>query len=224
MTSGRLLALVLALDAAAVGAAVALGLAADDLTEHFGEGRFISILSGLFLLATAVVAFRVFAIRRRTAGAFTWRASYLLWAVVAAGFVYLAADELMEIHEALDAAVHRWLQLEETALSDRIDDLIVALYGIAGIAVLVAYRRELTRLRPGMGYLTLAFVLLFLMVGVDTLTNRDDALRAMTGRESVTVLKDTLGVAEETFKLVAEGLFLAAFHVALRRARAAAPT
>lgn len=64
-----------------------------------------------------------------------WRDPSVVWAIIASGFLFLAADEVLRIHENLDQLIHYVFGLKETNLTDRIDDLIVGMYGLVGIGV-----------------------------------------------------------------------------------------
>ena len=64
------------------------------------------------------------------------------------------------------------------------------------------------------------FGLLFLTVGLDVLTNRDDILSALFGSEWGETLQTWLSFAEEGAKVLSEGFFVVAFAGALRTAKA----
>ena len=49
-----------------------------------------------------------------------------VWGLIAGGFVFLAVDEALQIHERLDFVIHKALNIRETALTDRLDDAIIA--------------------------------------------------------------------------------------------------
>lgn len=129
-----------------------------------------------------------------------------------AGFVFLAIDELVEVHEHLDEWIHLWLGVRETALSDRLDDMIVALYAIAGMAALALARDEIRPFREALPATAGGLAAFGVMVVVDALTNRPDVIP--NGR-----IFTALGIVEDAFKLVAECAFLTVGRQALAVAR-----
>ena len=50
-------------------------------------------------------------------------------------------DDRFMFHENLDKGIHALFQWEETKLSDRLDDIIVGIYRLAGIIFVTANRR-----------------------------------------------------------------------------------
>jgi hypothetical protein len=117
-TFARAIGLGLALVAIAVGVGVATG----DVKRQFEEEGVLTWFSTALLLACAWSAWQVFRRRDGTIHAGVWRESRFLWALIAVAFVFLAADELLKIHETADHAVHDALGLVESRLSDRLDD------------------------------------------------------------------------------------------------------
>ncbi|EDX87327.1 hypothetical protein S7335_5035 [Synechococcus sp. PCC 7335] len=179
------------------------------IKQQFKDGGFINIFSGIQLFVVAFYARRVFKIGsvgfRRP-----WRSPAAIWGIISAGFAFLALDELATIHEGIDKLIHIVFNLQETGLSDRIDDLIVGLYGVAAIALLVIYRQELKRYRFVFPYVLGGFVLLFCMIGIDTLTNRDDILLTFLSATQSDSLLSWIFILEETCKLVSEVFFVTA--------------
>lgn len=150
------------------------------------------------------------------------RTSWALWALMAAGFLFLAADEVFEFHERFDLYVHSALSMVETPLSDRIDDGIVLLYGVIGLAVLSRGRSELCLLRAVWPVLRTAFFLLFAMVIFDLLTNRWFAPRGIDPESgAIKSLAQWGTVAEESLKLASGAMFVIAFAAVARAAKVA---
>jgi hypothetical protein len=211
----------LILTALLVGVAAALGIHQGNALEHFEEDGFITAVSVLLLLGTSVLAGRIWRIRRRDTAPSTKRSS-VIWALLTIGFFFLALDELLELHESLDHVLHAVFNIEETGTTDRLDDLLVGLYGLAGLGVLYAFRAELRKYRTSLPYLIAGFVLLTVMVALDVLTNRPDILSELFDLpDSVRTVYVVFCVAEEAFKLLAEGSFVASAHAALQVARTA---
>ena len=130
----------------------------------------------------------------------------------------------MLIHEQLDKLLHVLLGLENNAMTDRIDDAIVGLYGIVGLIVMVFYRNELKQYRSSLRYLVLGFLFLYLMVAVDTLINRDDILLMAMTPGAVERAYPWLEVLEEGAKIISEAfLVIAAYHALITARRISPP-
>ena len=125
-----------------------------------------------------------------------------LWLLLAFGFLFLAIDEVARLYESFARSVHRILGLQETALSDRLDDVIVLGYGVLGVAVLCVYRAELADYRDVLPLVTYGVVLFLFMQGLDTVGNRADLFRTIgVPDEGVGILRSWLGGIEEALKL-----------------------
>lgn len=215
MTLRLLLSLALLGNCLAVSAAVLIYHSSG--ANHFEEGGFITRLSALQLAVTAGVSYGIFQIRRGRG--FVWRDASAVWVITALGFLFLAADDLFLIHEDMDRRIRFAFNLPETGLTDRIDDLLVGLYGIVGVGVLLAYREEWKPYRQARPFLTWGFILLFLMVALDLLTNRNDILPLLFAPERAAVLHIWLSHAEDGLKVFAEALFLGAFYSVWQNAK-----
>jgi len=184
--------------------AVVLSYRAGAPARHFGEGGFTTWVSGAQLLATSYANWKIW---RSRAGQFGRRGRHepiVLWALMAAGFLFLTVDELVQIHEQLDQWIHGLFGITETAVTDRLDDLLVAGYAAAGLGVLFRYRLELRLLRGDLALIILGFVLLFAMIAMDMLFRSEWA-----------------SAIEEGLKLFSQAAFLAAFYDTYLRTRAA---
>lgn len=185
------------------------------LSHHFDEGRISTYLSCGQLLLTAFFAWRTLLVRRRQIPWSGWRTPWVVWFFVAAGFVYLALDDALRFHERIDHLIHKIFHLHETGLSDRIDDLIIPLYGVMGLAVLYVYRRELLSLRKIFPYLGWGVFLMLVQSGFDALGDRDDVLTWIFKEPNlVWRLRDLTELAEGVTEAIAEGFLLAAFYAA----------
>ena len=92
----------------------------------------------------------------------------LVWIAIAFGCAYLAMDDAFMYHERLDKMIHSLLSWEETSLSDRIDDIIVGIYGVIGIAFIFLNRSCFSFSPRFIKYAKLAFSLCILMVFCDS--------------------------------------------------------
>jgi len=164
---------------AAVGVLIWLGRAwHGDSHQLFRERQVGTYLSALNLAATGVVSAAVARGLPRSSFARFW------WAA-AIGFVWLACDDLFVLHERIDRGVHVLLGLDpDHPVTDHLDDLIVAGYGVAAAALAYAHRAELARLRWMVLVLAQAFVVFAAMVVLDFLhlsKTAEDALKVVAG-------------------------------------------
>jgi hypothetical protein len=167
--------------------------------------------SFFLLMATGLVCWRIFE-RERPANVPALRSPARIWLLISVGFYYLALDEAVSIHEGIDKLTHWLFSIVETPITDRLDDLIVLVYGIVGIVVLVFHREEFRRLRGQTTLITIGFLFLVLMVFVDTIGNRIGILLEFGfARESLRGIRHGLKFVEEFFKLPGEVAFLTAF-------------
>ncbi|MCP5462011.1 MAG: hypothetical protein H7A34_02365 [bacterium] len=127
------------------------------------------------------------------------------WYCIAVGFGYMAIDELCEIHENIDSAIHQILRITESHLTDRIDDAIILIYLIiAGIAILRS-RKTLHPYTIVAPILKTSIIYIILMIIWDAGTNQPDVLNMLIKHPyHARILNSQLGVVEELFKTVAE--------------------
>ena len=189
-------------------------------SRYFGEGRFTTGVSCLQLLIVAFLAFQTFRHRRATTrGAGPW-----LWLLIAAGFVFLSADDAFQIHERLDGLIHKSLSMQQTGLTDRIDDAIIALYLIGGLFVLWLFRKEMALFRAMLPTLAAGVVVAVGSIIFDTLSNKPDIISwFVEGIASIKKIEGWLAVGDGACELVAEGFFIAAFYIAWRTAQTRNP-
>ena len=202
----------LAFNLIAIVATVLVSLPFDMVYRQFEDGGFITYFSVIQLFVLSYLAHRIFKIRAEGV-AHPWRSPVAIWAYISLGFSFLALDDLLMIHEFIDQVIHHVGQIQETALTDRIDDLLVGFYGLVGIGMLVRYRSELKRYRKALIYVIAGFVCLFIMVGIDVVTNRDDILLLLFAPETVQSISQYIFVFEEGFKLISEAFFIVAAYI-----------
>ena len=183
--------------------------------DHFGERGFITFLSTFQLLAIAWLSDKTAQIRKASPGAENHQ-SALLWRIIAWGFIFLAADEFLAIHEVTDLFIHDVFNLQETSLTDSIDDFIVLLYGIFGAWILWVNRLELKPHKQAIALLKRAFVLLFLMIGLDFFANGQKLLELFLDPATANTVQFHLYHLEDSLKVFIEALLIAAFYSIFR--------
>ncbi|MBI5397571.1 MAG: hypothetical protein HZA91_19920 [Verrucomicrobia bacterium] len=221
MCPARFLFSIVLLDIVVVLSAVARGLSnTGDPSRYFGEGRYVTFVSCAQLLAIGALSFCIY--WKRRGGSPSVFGAPLVWFLAACGFVFLAFDEVFEIHEAMDFFIHRAFQITETPFTDRIDDAIIALYGVIGLGVMVISRREVLQFRREMFRpIAAGFAAMLVSVVCDTLSNGYELAVQLTGDPaSAKALHDWLSVSDGAFTLLAEAFFVAAFYAGWRQAGA----
>ncbi len=186
--------------------------------KPFDENGVFTLLSFSQLLLTAFTSLAVWRIRRAP-GRLSISDESSIWAIIAAGFFYLSADEEILLHEGAGHSFHKILGLAETAWSSRLDDMLVGIYGIIGIVVLWRYRKEILRLPLFFRLLKWGFALLFLSVAADALSHKPDFFAWLLGDKWGTLACDLGEDMDEICKVAAEVFFLTAFSSALGSAR-----
>lgn len=156
--------LLLVLCVATVVVMIWLGQAWHAEPHHFfRERKAGTYLSFVNLLATAVVS-ALIARRLRPAPVARF------WWLMAALFVWVAADDLFTIHEEIDRTVHALLGLDpDHDVTDHFDDLIVAGYGVVAVALAHAYREHLASFPWMLVILAAASLLFVAMIVLDFL-------------------------------------------------------
>jgi hypothetical protein len=218
MHRARVTTIVLAIECAVIIYAIFRGLGkTGNPGRYFGEGRFTTIISCAQLLLIAFFAGLTFLERRKATPERSIFSGPVLWALVAAGFAFLAADEAFELHERIDIITHQILHLQETPLSDRLDDLLVALYGVIGCGILWKYRLELHSFRKVLPILVAGFACLAASVLCDIISNDETGLKWFFRDAPIPKqLNGWFSAGDGAFTLLGEGFFLAAFYLAYR--------
>lgn len=179
----------------------------DTPNKHFREGTIGTQVSVLLLFLAGLTGLRIFNRRR----------DQIIWLLIGLGFVFLALDDGLKIHENLDWALHGFLSLEENSFSRRIDDMLIGLYGVIGVLLLYWQRSEVLRYPGLLPYLAAGFVFFVGAVFLDTLSN-DNALSLWMGfsETSAETIKLWSRGLEEVCKLMAGAVLLSGFLHVLR--------
>lgn len=141
----------------------------DEPDRYFEEGRAIDIMSSLFLVMAGTFAWACFLLRGREPDA-----GRVFWLLLALGFLFVALDEMLEIHETFD----EWLRdtwVGWPPLFRNWNDVIVIAYGLAGLAILAKYWPEVRRLPRMAAMLGLGGLFYALHTGIDSLVSESAA-------------------------------------------------
>jgi hypothetical protein len=181
-----------------------------DILWSVREGGFVTWVSFVQLLVLSLLASLILVLRYRTTGRLI---DHLIWVLAAFGFVILSLDEILMWHERLDRFVHEALRIKETALTDRLDDLIVGAYGFIGVSALYLWRREIGQYAQVNRLLRSGFAVFLAMVLLDITLNRYDVIPWLVGEGFLAQRLHEWGkILEESMKLIAEGVFIGALY------------
>lgn len=177
-----------------------------DIDKYFEENTFVSWFSFINLIFISQIAGIIFynmftvsengesherSFKKRLAVSF-------IWIGVAAGFLFLALDEVMMIHERMDRAIHLFFGITRTELTDRLNDLFVLLYAIIGLVAIYFSRKSLMFFKKSR-YLLASAILCFLIMMIFDYLGKDN--NDYNQRSEMTVY-------EESFKLIGGGFFI----------------
>ncbi len=157
-----------------------------ELDFNFQEGGTVTALSALFLSMASAMGFITYYIGFQTGDA--KRYMFLLFA---GALAFLAIDEQIQLHEAIDHFILT-PQLGESPASRNWNDLIVIGYGVGGLAVLWAFRDAILSSRRFALLLATAFAMYAFHTAIDSIVIQQTAWKV---------------VPEESFKVLC-GYFL----------------
>jgi hypothetical protein len=179
--------------------------------DHFGERGFITFLSVFQLLAIAWLTYKIFRLKKQSKLSVK-KSAKIFWGILAGGFVFLAADEFLSSHEITDLFIHDIFSIQETPVSDRIDDLIVGLYGCFGVGLIWLNRHEVTTSKRAFSFLKTGFLLMIFMVAIDTFSNDQGFLERFFSPITADLVQHYLYQLEDSLKILIEACFLVAFY------------
>lgn len=188
----------------------------------FDENGVITLLSVCQLLVIAFVSLAVWK-ERNGPGPVKWKDKTLIWLIMGVGFLFLALDEKVLIHEGLDRTFHKLMHMHQTAWTSRIDDFLIGVYGFIGMGVMWFYLSEIRRFKRYMVLIGVGFVALFISVAADASSSRLDFFIWLVGEQHAHVFWLVAEVVEEGSKVFAEAFFLTGFASALREVRGFVP-
>jgi len=189
--------------------------------KPFDENGVVTLTSFAQLLSASFVSFAIWR-RRKAGGPPRLTDKGTIWLLIALGFLYLATDEEILLHEGAGHGVNKIFGLGETGVWAHLDDMLVGLYGVVGLGALWLYRRELLLFSVCMRLLAAGFVFLALSVAADAASHRPDFFVGLLGRRQGMLAYNLGEDVDELAKLVSEIFFLTGFCSGLRQTRSAA--
>ena len=197
--------------------ATAISIDFSGLGEPFKEGGFITFFSVIQLLVVSRLSYTIYSARDDLKKYSFLQKPHLIWLLISMGFLFLALDELLKIHERTDRLIHYIFSIQETGVTDRIDDLLIGLYGLIGLIVIFIFRAEMKACKARVSLFFIGFSLLFLMVLLDVITNREDVVLLFFETDFATALHSWLSFAEDSVKLLSEAFFILGFYSIFNR-------
>ena len=213
----QILFIVLFLESLAIVLAIRGAIAAGYSPKaFFEEGGYMTILSCLQLLGSAVVARKIFLLARSSPHLMLNQQSSL-WRTVTWGLFFLTVDDALQIHEHIDKLLHFllgiWLNFEETPISDLVDDAIVGGYLLFFAIYVVRKWRLIKIFRRSWLYFQLGCVLTMVMVIFDAASNNFMFISMLTDNsEQQFNWQIWFGTFEDSVKIYAEGLFFVGIY------------
>lgn len=185
---------------------------------HFAEKRLVNLYSFFQLFATAYMSFLSCRIlEKETSLKWHKNASTRPFFISAIGFLFLGLDDLFSLHENIDKLIHILFRMKETAWTDHIDDFILLSYGLVAVIFIKDFVKEFKRHPYMVGLILGGIFLFFIMFCLDFLTNNVETFiyffkDFFSG--DIVHKKDVFKMIEESFELLGEAFFLAAFTAA----------
>ena len=191
-------------------------------THSVGSGfegsLFNNLLSFTQLMTIALLSWRIFFRLKTNATTSFRKSSCLLWAIISLCFVFISLDEIFEIHIVIKDTILSFFSLKESALLSRLDDLVVALYGVAGCLILYNYRKELRLFKDANSFLYLAIVFFTFMILLDAFNARNDVIPLLVQNGGVSEIIHSVCIfLEEVLKYITEVFLIAFFYIVFRK-------
>ena len=181
--------------------------------RYFDDGGFISLLSIGQLLFIAYLCWRISLLRAQQNSLLRGgKNPNRLWQVMTAGFIFLALDEGVQIHENIDVSLHNLFNLAPDGVTDILDDIIILIYAIIGLLFLRTFKNEFQKFASAFRWFYTGFSFCFLSIALDLLTYKKETLSPLIrDYDKLITINTGLLTLEEITKIWAEGAFIIAF-------------
>ncbi len=193
--------------------AILFGLSKGNIKAELGELGLITWISVCQLLFISGTSFKLFTLNNNTLSLQSWKSSQILWVIIAMGFIFLALDELIHIHDMFGKQIAQFAFINNPKIASRIDDLIIVVYFSVGIIFLYFFRNEIekhTKVKP---LFLVGFLTLFVMVGIDIIPSRIVHFLSIIFHTPYDTIRQTwLPLAKDATKLFTESFFIAGFY------------
>ncbi len=184
--------------------------------RYFGENGYMTWFSTLQLLVAAFLCGQIATIRTRAFRSRHYsffKRPQVFWWLASAGMAFFALDETLEIHENLDKSIHRWLGIQSTSISGRLDDFIVLFYAGLGLLAIYTFRRELSKYRMSLSWFVWGLGFSFLTICLDMLGHSRETFTYFADNlEQLNKIHHWVGAIEEMPKILAGGAFIVTLY------------
>lgn len=185
---------------------------------HFSSGRLVNIYSYFQLFATAFISFIVCRnLEKKDSLRWHRNPSARPFFISAVGFLLLALDDLLSLHEGLDELMHLVLRIKETPLTDHLDDLLLLMYGVIAVFFIRDFIREFRKHPFMVGLIICGLLAASLMVCFDFISNNEETFSYFFNGLAYGEMRHTMdlfGMGDGSFQLLGEAFFLAAYVAA----------
>ena len=189
----------------AISSAIALGHPPD---LHFREEGFLTYVSCLQLLIAAVISGKIFNFIKDNANYRSF-GKKIVWLVISLGFLFLALDDAFEIHEEIDFLLHDVLNIEQTNMTDLLDDLIVGAYILIFLIYAASQWKTIKLFKHSFVFFLAGCIFTAVMVILDIASHNSYVASFLTDdAKRVLVVKQWFGAWEDAAKIYAEGMFI----------------
>lgn len=184
--------------------------------KPFDEPGLVTLLSICQLLTVSLLAAKVFQLRKGDNPFAGIKAQYFIWFIISLGFLYLALDEKLLLHEGFDRTGHKILNMALDSISSRADDVLIGVYGLVALFVLNLYKKEIKLFKKSLRFFHFGFGMLFLSVICDvSASNIDFFSWVFENQDTAHAVFYYTNLVEEIFKLSGESFFLTAIYKCL---------
>jgi hypothetical protein len=175
---------------------------------HFKEEGFITYVSCLQLLIATVISGKIFKIIRPSQNAFLAK-NALFWLVISLGLFFVTLDDALEIHEHMDLWFHSLFNVQQTAITDLADDIIVGGYLILFWAYIFTQWQTIKLFQSSFAFFKIGFVLTAIMLLLDIASNNNYFTSLIIDNTThAKILEQWLAALEDSAKIFAEGMLI----------------
>lgn len=174
----------------------------------FQEGCPITLISFFFLLLVGFISLEIFKVRNVSEPS---NKNIVMWKYLGFCFIYLAFDDLCRFHEEIDHTICKIFGLDKHGPADKIDDLIIVVYGIITLSILIRYFKESINFKSGILYFSGAILMAVTTTVCDLLGGIHGPLSQYFSEQALPLVLRNLDILEETTKTLSEVFFVGAF-------------
>jgi len=213
-TINQILFIILFLETLVITIAITISLSLNISPKtYFNEvdnSGYLTYFSFLQLLITAFLSLKIFNIHKHVQ---QLRPLGIFWLIICIGLFYLALDDVIGIHEQVDLWIHNIFKIQETNLSDLIDDLIVGGYLCISLIYIASKWKIIKLYQHSFIFFKIGFTFSAIMLILDVISNNTLFISIVTNNpKTILLTQEWIGVIEDSAKLFAEGMFIVGLY------------